>query len=86
MQTVLFSQQDGARQEKAIVEAALASSVVHPHVVSQTQYVVSDVFSSINKFHATLFMSFMNALFMFKRVNSSHDTICLHITTLSYLN
>ena len=33
VQTVLFSQQDGARQEKAIVEAALASSVVHPHVV-----------------------------------------------------
>lgn len=33
LQTMLFSQNDGARQENAIVEAALASSVVHPNVV-----------------------------------------------------
>ena len=45
-QTVLFSQHDGARQEKAIVEAALASSVVHPHVVSVYHYDIKPVTST----------------------------------------
>lgn len=38
VKTMLFSQNDGSRQENAIVEAALASSVVHPNVVSVYHY------------------------------------------------
>ncbi|GAX74902.1 hypothetical protein CEUSTIGMA_g2348.t1 [Chlamydomonas eustigma] len=46
VKTVLFSQQDCARQEKAIVEAALATSVIHPNVVSVYHYDIKPVTSS----------------------------------------
>jgi serine/threonine protein kinase len=46
VKTVLFSQQDSARQEKAIVEAALATSVIHLNVVSVYHYDIKPVTSS----------------------------------------
>ena len=45
IKTILMSHHDPSLQEKALMEAALASSVVHPNVVSMYDYpIVSHLF------------------------------------------
>ncbi|KAG1677716.1 hypothetical protein FOA52_001028 [Chlamydomonas sp. UWO 241] len=49
VKTLLFSQNDSVRQENALVEAALASSVNHPNVVSLFHYDMKPVTSQTHQ-------------------------------------
>ena len=46
VKTMLFSERDGLRQDKAVMEAAVASSVVHPNVVCVYHYDIKPVHAS----------------------------------------